>query len=248
MSLTVYLENVLPSKFGVRKPWYYIFQLSTYVNSKPNGSVVGPAIEVDGGVEQVPGFEVQESNADVGIDIRNLRKNFGSNKVAVDGVSMKMYNGEIFALLGHNGAGKTTTISMLTGMFAPSSGTAKHNMLFNKLTVREHLRFFGQLKGLSSKAASNEIKILLPKLQLAEKATTISSNLSGGQMRKLCLGIALIGNSKVVILDEPTSGMDPEARREADVLGDRLGIMTNGKLSCQGHQHSSRGFMEQATP
>ncbi|ODM95225.1 ATP-binding cassette sub-family A member 3 [Orchesella cincta] len=268
MFLTVYLENVLPSEFGVRQPFYYLILPSSYCQIKGTSNKVGDGD--DDGNSNAAGFEEETSTAPVGVDIRNLRKKFGSNKVAVDGVTVKMYDGEIFALLGHNGAGKTTTISMISGMFAPSSGTAivngydittaldkarsslglcpQHNMLFDKLTVREHL-----LKGLSSSAASNEATMLMPKLQLAEKSKTISRALSGGQMRKLCLGIALIGGSKVVILDEPTSGLDPEARRviwdlllemrgqrtiiltthfmeEADVLGDRLGIMAAGKL------------------
>lgn len=68
-------------------------------------------------VENMPGFETQPSGVSVGVEIINLHKRFGRNKVAVNGVSTKMYDGEIFALLGHNGAGKTTTISMLTGSF-----------------------------------------------------------------------------------------------------------------------------------
>lgn len=138
-----------------------------------------------------PGFESGPSDGSAGIQIRNLKKCFGRNKVAVNGVSANMYDGEIFALLGHNGAGKTTTISLLTGiisntfnfshknhylksillvhvgLYAPSGGTAsingydintdldrvrqnmglcpQHNMLFDKLTVSEHLRFFGQV-------------------------------------------------------------------------------------------------------
>jgi len=183
MFLTVYLENVLPSEFGVRKNWYYIFLPSTYFKSMVtkkydvldetvgddrigmNEILQSSDAEDEGASAQ--GFEQGPSYSRVGVDVQNLRKDFGSHKVAVDGVSMKMYEGEIFALLGHNGAGKTTTISMLTGMFAPSGGTAfvngyditsdldrardnlglcpQHNMLFDKLTVSEHLRFFGQV-------------------------------------------------------------------------------------------------------
>ena len=147
---------------------------------------------------------------------------------------------------------------MLTGLYSPSGGTAyvngydintnltkvrenlglcpQHNMLFNKLTVGEHLTFIGrvcktslftgqniaftdcklfclQLKGLTVDAAKKEVEIALRQLQLEDKKNTMSMNLSGGQKRKLSLGCALIGGSKVVVLDEPTSGMDPEARR-----------------------------------
>ncbi|CAL8083288.1 unnamed protein product [Orchesella dallaii] len=222
MFLTVYVENVLPSEYGVRKPWYYIFQPSTYwrrggaIQSRPTSS---EQVDID---NNMPGFEMQPSNVTVGVEIRNLRKVFGRNKIAVASVSAKMYDGEIFALLGHNGAGKTTTISMLTGLFAPTGGTAtvngyditteleavrdnlglcpQHNMLFDKLTVSEHLRFFGQLKGLTSSEATKEMKELLKKLQLTEKESTLSRALSGGQKRKLSLGIALIGGTKVFIV------------------------------------------------
>ncbi|ODM99022.1 ATP-binding cassette sub-family A member 3 [Orchesella cincta] len=285
MFLTIYLENVLPSEFGVRKPFYYIFLPETYCkrkvpaekdNNNNNKVVFSSEQDNDKSINgESTEFEDEPNDAQVGVDIRNLQKNFGGHKVAVDGVSMKMYDGEIFALLGHNGAGKTTVISMLTGMFAPSGGTAlvngyditknliksrkyvglcpQHNMLFDKLTVLEHLEFFGEIKGLSVVAASFEAKQLLEKLKFLDMKDTLAKKLSGGQQRKLSLGIALIGCTKVVILDEPTSGMDPEARRfvwdlllemrghrtilltthfmeEADVLGDRIGIMVAGKL------------------
>ncbi|CAL8085798.1 unnamed protein product [Orchesella dallaii] len=279
MFLTVYLENVLPSKYGVRKPFYYIFLPSTYLKSKAI-TAENPDIEMeDVSTYSSPGFEGQSATATVGVDIKNLRKTFGSKSVAVDGINLRMYNGEIFVLLGQNGAGKTTTISMLTGMFPPTNGTAiingyditkdlekatdnvglctQHNLFFDKLTVSEHLRFFGQLRGLTVAEAASEANQLLQKLQLTDKQTSLSMELSGGQKRKLSLGIALIGGPQVVILDEPTSGMDPEARRavwdlllemrgqrtilltthfmeEADVLGDRIGIMASGKLQCCG--------------
>ncbi|KAJ8939521.1 hypothetical protein NQ314_011088, partial [Rhamnusium bicolor] len=181
-----------------------------------------------------------------------------------------MYEGQITVLLGHNGAGKTTTMSMLTGMINPTSGTAKvngydirtdmeevrnslglcpqHNIIFDELTVSEHLYFFSKLKGLSK----DEIKAEIDKYRNSK-----SSTLSGGMKRKLCVGMALCGNSKVVMLDEPTAGMDPSARRalwdllqcqkegrtllltthfmdEADLLGDRIAIMAGGELKCCG--------------
>ncbi|ODM97302.1 ATP-binding cassette sub-family A member 3 [Orchesella cincta] len=203
MFLAVYVENVLPSEYGVRKPWYYIFQPSTYrrrgggIKSRPGTS--SEPVEFD---NNMPGFETQPSDINVGVEIKNLRKVFGRNKAAV------------------NGAGKTTTISMLTGLFAPSGGTAtvngyditteldmvrdnlglcpQHNMLFDKLTVSEHLRFFWT--GLTSSEATKEMKELLKKLQLSEK-------------------------------NQPYRG---HCQGEADVLGDRIGIMAAGKLVCCG--------------
>ena len=190
-----------------------------------------------------------------------------------------MYSGQIFALLGHNGAGKTTTINCLTGMMSKSSGGAnifgldvfkqvqglrrimgvcpQHNVLYPLLTVNEHLRMYATFKGQSRKKTNQEIDKLLKELHLEDKKHTISKRLSGGMKRKLQLGMALIGDSKLVFLDEPSSGLDTTSRREmwdmlknyrddriiiltthymeeADNLGDRVGIMSHGKMMCCG--------------
>jgi ATP-binding cassette, subfamily A (ABC1), member 3 len=180
-------------------------------------------------------------------------------------------------------AGKTTTISMLTGAIAPTDGHAmivgkdirtqmnairqdigicvQHDCLFPYLTVKEHLQFFTRLKGLYSKVskeeAEAEIEQSIRDVALFEKRNTISKSLSGGMKRKLSVAIAFSGGSQVVILDEPTSGMDPFSRRftwnvirqyrqdrciiltthfmdEADILGDRIAIMAEGSLRCAG--------------
>eukprot|EP00095_Tigriopus_kingsejongensis_P011912 maker-scaffold111_size354240-snap-gene-2.29 protein:Tk11912 transcript:maker-scaffold111_size354240-snap-gene-2.29-mRNA-1 annotation:"atp-binding cassette sub-family a member 3" len=203
----------------------------------------------------------------------------GASFKAVNGVSFSAFPGQITALLGHNGAGKTTTMSVLTGMYSATKGAAvihgydighqmhlarkhlglcpQHNMLFTDLDVWEHFLFFGMLKGLSRSEARNESLKYLRMLGLQAKTKALVTNLSGGMKRKVNLGIALIGGSKVVMLDEPTSGMDPEARRgiwdllqeekkhrtilltthfmeEADVLGDRIVIMSSGQVKCSG--------------
>eukprot|EP00736_Rhodelphis_marinus_P006281 Rmarinus@m.16243 len=216
------------------------------------------------------------------VTIQGLRKEFetpNGTKVAVNDLSLSMYCGHITALLGHNGAGKTTTISMLSGLLTPSSGTAlvcgknirtqmheirqmmgvcpQHNILFDELTCEEHLRLFAAFKGVPSENVEKEVQAMITELGLTEKAHSQSASLSGGQKRKLSVGIALIGGSKVVYLDEPTSGMDPYSRRftwnvlqnqregrvivltthfmdEADLLGDRIAIMGDGRLKCCG--------------
>lgn len=172
---------------------------------------------------------------------------------------------------------------MLTGALAPSSGTVKilgkdlstdlaairddlgiclqHDCLFPAMTVREHIQFFSRIKGLYSKMSHQEaedhIDQVIRDVALFEKRNTFSKNLSGGMKRKLSVAIAFCGESKVVLLDEPTSGMDPFSRRftwnvirqfrqnrcilltthfmdEADVLGDRIAIMAEGQLRCVG--------------
>ncbi|RZC38259.1 ABC tran, AAA 21 and/or SbcCD C domain containing protein, partial [Asbolus verrucosus] len=224
--------------------------------------------------------EFFETNPDVnpGIQIINLRKVFGK-KIAVKNLSLNIYENQIHVLLGHNGAGKTTTMSMLTGIIPPTSGRAvvcgynirtnmkdiranlglcpQHNILFDDLTVKEHIYFFSKLKGLGKSNIDEEIRKYVQLLELQPKIDKKSKTLSGGMKRKLCVCIALCGNSKVVLLDEPTAGMDPSSRRnlwdllqtqkqgrcilltthymdEADVLGDRISIMANGELKCSG--------------
>ncbi|XP_063678644.1 phospholipid-transporting ATPase ABCA3-like isoform X4 [Bolinopsis microptera] len=217
----------------------------------------------------------------VGISIQGLVKRFETPKgkmTAVDGLSLDMYQGQITSLLGHNGAGKTTTMSMLTGLFSPSGGNAlvnghsiltsmdkvrgslgmcpQHNVLFDRLTVKEHLLFFIRLKGYDGDIMTEAYR-MMEMLKLEDKVDTKADELSGGMKRKLSVGVALAGGSKVVILDEPTAGMDPYARRatwdlilenkegrtilltthymdEADFLGDRVAIMASGKLVCSG--------------
>ncbi len=126
-------------------------------------------------------------------------------------------------------------MSMLTGMMVPSSGTAiingkdirreidgvraslglcpQHNILFDELTVREHIAFFSQLKGLTGNEVKLEVEKYVKLIDLVPKMNAMSKTLSGGMKRKLCVCIALCGQSKVVLLDEPTSGMDPASRR-----------------------------------
>ena len=152
----------------------------------------------------------------------------GGTVQAVNSVSFKAYEGQITALLGHNGAGKSTTMNILTGMLSASGGSAiingysienqmssirqslglcpQHNMLFSDLTVAEHLIFFAMLKGLTMTDAKQQSSEYITKLDLLPKAKAKADTLSGGMKRKLHLGIAMIGNSKVVMLDEPTSG------------------------------------------
>lgn len=207
------------------------------------------------------------------LKVQDLRKTFENGFKAVNGINVKMYNGQIFALLGHNGAGKTTTISMLTGLITSTSGSAEvfgtdifedmstirqfmgvcpqHDILFDLLTPEEHLEIFCDFKGVPRAEQPEQIKKMLIDVDVYHHKDTVAENLSGGSKRKLSVAIALIGGSKLVLLDEPTSGMDLSARRklwnmlknykqnriiiltthymdEADILGDRIGIMTGG--------------------
>ncbi|TMW64055.1 hypothetical protein Poli38472_014172 [Pythium oligandrum] len=223
----------------------------------------------------------QERNGDV-LSVQRLRKVFpvpGGEKVAVKGLNLVMYKDQITCLLGHNGAGKTTLISMLTGMIAPTSGDAtfrglkltedmdeireslgicfQHDVLFADLTVEEHLIMFGRIKGYAGDELQQVVTRQITEVGLTEKRGVKSSELSGGMKRKLSVAVSLLGDSSLVFLDEPTSGMDPYSRRstweillnnrndrvmvltthfmdEADILGDRIAIMSEGELRCCG--------------
>ncbi|VEN47637.1 unnamed protein product [Callosobruchus maculatus] len=274
MLIALYIEAVFPGEYGVPMPWNFPFTMS-YWRGNPS---IGTEVKDHLAPNDNEYFEKEPKDLVAGVQIRNLRKVFGS-KAAVQHLSMNMYENQITVLLGHNGAGKTTTLSMLTGMITPTSGTAiingydirrdmysvrksmgicpQHDVIFEDLTVAEHLYFYSRLKGLSKKQAAEEIDKYIEMMELTDERNAKASTLSGGMKRKLSVCVALCGNSKVIMLDEPTSGMDPSARRalwdllltqkkgrtilltthfmdEADVLGDRIAIMADGELKCCG--------------
>ena len=213
--------------------------------------------------------------------IRNIKKTFEDGKTAVNKVNLNFYKDEIFALLGHNGAGKTTLISLLIGLYEATDGNAyydgndilfgnnmdnfrlkigicpQHDILFEDLTIKEHLDMFSIFKGVPSEYIEMEVNKTLNDFQLYDIKDIVVEELSAGQKRQLSIAIALIGGSKIIFLDEPSSGMDITARRnlweilkrqleqkiiiltthymeEASVLGNRIGIISNGKMKCIG--------------
>uniref|UniRef100_A0A8C9ZQF5 ATP binding cassette subfamily A member 3 n=1 Tax=Sander lucioperca TaxID=283035 RepID=A0A8C9ZQF5_SANLU len=278
-----YMEAVFPGEYGVPLPSYF-FVLPSYWCSSPRMALVNEKEEEEDAEKALKGEFIEEEPAGLvsGVKIKHLAKEFkvgNKTRQAVRDLTMNMFEGQITVLLGHNGAGKTTTLSMLTGLFPPTSGRAyingydicqdmamirrslglcpQHDVLFDNLTVREHLLFYAQLKGFSKEKIPDEVDRTIRILNLEDKRQARSKTLSGGMKRKLSIGIALIGDSKVVMLDEPTSGMDPSARRatwdllqgekrgrtilltthfmdEADLLGDRIAIMAGGELQCIG--------------
>ncbi|KAJ8374724.1 hypothetical protein SKAU_G00053040 [Synaphobranchus kaupii] len=273
---TWYIEAVFPGEFGIPKPWYFIFQLN-YWGGVPLelGLPIPPAPE-----DSEVCLEEEPTHLPLGVAIQGLVKIYKKGaKLAVNHLSLKFYDGQITSFLGHNGAGKTTTMSILTGLFPPTAGTIsvkgldirtsmdtirktlgvcpQHNVLFDILTVEEHVWFYGRLKGLSNSEVKNEMDMLLTDVGLLHKRHEQTRNLSGGMQRKLSVAIAFVGGSTVVVLDEPTAGVDPYSRRgiwdlllkyrkdrtiilsthymdEADLLGDRIAIISQGKLCCCG--------------
>uniref|UniRef100_A0A3B4X364 P-type phospholipid transporter n=1 Tax=Seriola lalandi dorsalis TaxID=1841481 RepID=A0A3B4X364_SERLL len=277
-TLTWYIENVFPGQYGIPKPWYFPFTAS-YWCGRASVTDVDPGLLKDSRVHNEY-LEKPPPNMKAGVSIRNLVKIYKTGKkLAVDGLSLDFYENQITSFLGHNGAGKTTTMSILTGLFPPTSGTAlingydihtdmdrirkylgmcpQHNVLFNELTVEEHIYFYARLKGLNRDEVKIEMDQMIKDVGLPHKRKDLAKNLSGGMQRKLSVAIAFVGGSKIVILDEPTAGVDPYARRgiwelllkykqgrtiilsthhmdEADILGDRIAIISHGKMRCSG--------------
>ncbi|KAM9583971.1 phospholipid-transporting ATPase ABCA3-like [Trichechus inunguis] len=277
--VTCYIEAVFPGEYGVPKPWNF-FLLHSYWSGEPTERS-NERIEFYESL-QSQYFEAEPADLVAGVQIKHLCKAFqvqNTIKVAVKNLSLNLFEGQITVLLGQNGAGKSTTLSILSGLYPPTSGEAyingyaiskdmvhirkslglcpQQDLLFNYLTVSEHLYFYCVIKGIPRKKRRTEIDHMLSAFNLLEKRDAFSQSLSGGMKRKLSIIIALIGGSKVVILDEPTSGMDTVSRRatwnllqqykqdrvilltthymdEADILGDRIAIMVRGTVQCCG--------------
>ena len=171
---------------------------------------------------------------DTAIFTENLTRTFGP-KVAVDSISFRVPPGKIFGLLGPNGSGKTTTIRMLCGVLLPTSGKAEifgldvvknpqevrqsigymsqRFSLYEDLTVEENLDFFGNIYNLPAKLLKTRKEEILSMAGLTENRKTLTAHLSGGWKQRLALGAAMIHRPKLLILDEPTAGVDPVSRR-----------------------------------
>ncbi|MGZ8562968.1 MAG: ATP-binding cassette domain-containing protein [Candidatus Limnocylindria bacterium] len=209
----------------------------------------------------------------------DLRKSFG-DRLAVDGVGFTIGPSETYGLLGPNGAGKTTTISMICGLLVRDGGTVlvdgkpldvnavaakaavgyvpQDLAIYPELTARENLRFFGQLYGLGGAELRSRMDEVLEIIGLADRADERTDGFSGGMKRRLNIGIGLLNRPKLLVLDEPTVGVDPQSRNailasveqlgqqgmailytthymeEAERLCDRVGIIDAGQIKAEG--------------
>ncbi|XP_003373656.1 ATP-binding cassette sub-family A member 3 [Trichinella spiralis] len=273
LSIAWYVEAAKPRYNSIRQFISSKFCHKLFGSRRRKNSIGQVSSESSASNSAVGHFEDCDNPARVTI----YENQSSGRKTAVEDLTLDLYYGQITALLGHNGAGKSTTISILTGVLAPSCGSVtingmdmrkhfdkiqttlgycpQYNPLFACMTVYEHLKFYCKLKG--RQLMPTEVDRLLHLLNLESKRHSLADHLSGGMKRKLCVAIALIGGSEVVLLDEPTTGMDPRARHdawqllleekqyrtmlltthfmeEADLLGDRIAVLSNGTLQCCG--------------
>ncbi len=168
------------------------------------------------------------------LTLTNVRKSFGKT-VAVDGLSLAVRKGELFGLLGPNGAGKSTTVSLAVGLLAPDSGTVaiaglgnpadpsvrqsigvapQAIALYDQLSGEENLRFFGEVYGLSGAALSSRVAWCLDFVGLTDRKGDAIVGYSGGMKRRLNLAAALVHDPQLLLLDEPTVGVDPQSRNK----------------------------------
>jgi linearmycin/streptolysin S transport system ATP-binding protein len=213
------------------------------------------------------------------IRVQGLVKSYGALR-AVDGVSFEVAKGELYGLLGPNGAGKTTTMSMLAGLLAPDEGNVvvdgvdmavrplvvkaqlgvvpQEPALYDNLTARENLRFWGGLYGLSGKSLDSAVDRVLELVGLSDRSKEPIKQFSGGMKRRINLALGLVHSPRAVLMDEPTVGIDPQARlnildavkqvaasgttviytthylEEVEDLCDRIAIMDHGKILAEG--------------
>ncbi|XP_064006724.1 ABC-type organic anion transporter ABCA8B-like [Pogoniulus pusillus] len=284
--LAIYFDKVLPGKYGAPypplfflRPSYWFKRRGGYLGMQAGRESSHDPIFSSNSEPMPPGFEGKEA-----IRLNNIRKIYkkkNKRTEALSGLSLSIYEGQITALLGHSGSGKTSLLNVLSGFSKPSAGSAtiynyrvseiedlegiqamvgvcpQFNLHFEILTVKENLRTFAHIKGVQQKEVEQEVQKVLTLLDLSNLQDVRADALSGGHKRKLSLGIAILGDPQVLLLDEPTAGLDPLSRHhvwsllkerqagrvtlfttqsmeEADVHADRKAFLSKGRLQCVG--------------
>ncbi|KAL5290416.1 ABCA3.2 family protein [Megaselia abdita] len=275
----LYIEQAFPGKNCVRQPFYFPFS-SSYWCRKQEPEIFSVYNREGNKTYQEESRIFRDQPA--GISLINVKKAF-NRKCVIENLTLEIAYGEITVLLGHNGAGKTTIMSLITGMVKPNYGRIvvngydvvknlnrarysmgycpQQNILFDNLTVAEHMFFFGHLKGLTKREIDVETFKFMEILHLQSHAKVKAKNLSEGMKRKLSVIAAFCGDSRIVLCDEPSSGLDPAARRdiwkillsekndrtifitthdmdEAEALGDKIAIINEGELKVEGTSYA----------
>uniref|UniRef100_A0A8D2JD35 ABC transporter domain-containing protein n=1 Tax=Varanus komodoensis TaxID=61221 RepID=A0A8D2JD35_VARKO len=273
--LTIYFDKVVPDKYGVPYPATFFLKKSYWRRSGSSYTWDAPTNEQNHG-------NIFSDNAEPVPPEFDGKEAIRANRVScILGLSLNIYEGQITAVLGHSGAGKTTLLNILSGLSQPSDGSTtictyniskredmkqiremlgvcpQFNIQFEFLTVKENLKTFAKIKGIPSKDVDKEVQNILTLLDIGAIQDTQANRLSGGQKRKLSLGITFLGDPQVLLLDEPTAGLDPYSRHlvwallnerkagrvtlfttqfmdEADILADRKAFISRGRLTCVG--------------
>jgi len=275
--LGFYFEQIVPQAHGppIQTNKAFLFDAKWWSYRPLSGNA-----KVEEGEDEIP------VGAFSGVKISNLVKVFKSPDLkdkkkelrAIDGLSVEFPNNQVTAVLGHNGAGKTTTIRCMTASETPTSGEItingidaiknkewvkanvgvcpQHDVLYDSLTAQEHVTLFGTMKGVIGDGV-NYSSETLALVDLQDKADELVGSFSGGQKRRLSVALSLLGDPKLIVLDEPTTGMDVIARQsvwkmieekkkgrtiiltthsmeEADALGDSVAVVGKGKIQAQG--------------
>jgi len=281
--LAIYCELVVPDGIGVKQhPLFFLERRwwSRLIGSQNTTSLTPSPEENESEEVSNERKKVWQdvSGSKYVIKMLDLHKDYG-NKVAVKNLSMGIENLECFGLLGPNGSGKSTTVNILCGYFSPTKGTAlirqmdirtdidlvhlimgvcpQENIIWEDLTGKEHLNFYGRLKNLSGSTLDAEVAYRLKQVDLYNVRNKKAGKYSGGMKRRLCVAMSLVGRPEVILMDEPSTGLDPKARtnlwsvirtakkkscllltthsmEEAEALCDRVGIFVNGEMKSIG--------------
>ncbi|XP_064476771.1 ATP-binding cassette sub-family A member 2-like isoform X2 [Ornithodoros turicata] len=283
-----YLEVVLPWTSTAPLPLYFPFMWSYW--APPESELQGTGsreskTSKESEESSLAGhFEEEPRHLLLVLETNSISKKY-HKKLVVNHVSIRLYQNQVFVLLGHSGSGKTTLSQMIAGLVRPSSGTAviegfdlmthyldaildvsicpQKNVLYDELTLHEHLYYFAKIQGLTLDVLVEQIDIVVKQLRLADALKLYPRAMNCGLKRKLCMAIAVIAEPKILILDEPTAGLDVVTRHEiweviqkvrrtctillttgdveeADMLGDRIAIIADGSIRCCG----SPGFLK----
>uniref|UniRef100_A0A8C6MMK8 ATP binding cassette subfamily A member 6 n=1 Tax=Moschus moschiferus TaxID=68415 RepID=A0A8C6MMK8_MOSMO len=285
LMLALYFDKILPyGNESHYSPLFFLNSSSCFQHRRTGSDVakkdVDPEPPSDDYCEPVaPEFQGREA-----VRIRNVKKVYKEKTGKVEvlkGLFFDIYEGQITAILGHSGAGKSVLLRILSGSSVPTEGSVtiynknlsemqdleeiqkitgicpQFNVQFDMLTVKENLRLFAKIKGIWPEDVEQEVQRVLLELDIENIQDDLATLLSEGQKRKLTIGIALLGDPQVLLLDEPTAGLDPFSRHriwnflrqrkadrvillstnltdEADILADRKVILSNGRLKCAG--------------